>query len=179
MKTTLLAAFAITLMAPLAPRLASAQDAAAAATASPSPTRMPMWRVDLPGGTYEVAIRSIISVSTHEYLVDGAARVTELNIETPGNTEVRFYYMEPNTPSSPIGIGQTTLDKAQELAEEAAGRVSPGERPWEKVVKSYPATTHAHTVEYRVDTKDQLMQLFNSVEQAFRLGQNTQITIGQ
>jgi hypothetical protein len=138
---------------------------------------MPMWRADLPGGTYEVAIRSILSVSTHEYLVDGVARVTEMNIDTPGNLAVRFYYLEPIVPNSPVGIGQTTIDKVQEMAEEAAGRVSPGQPPWEKVVKSYPTSTHAHTVEYRVDSKEQLQNLFNSAEQAFRLNQNSQIKV--
>jgi len=147
-------------------------------TPSPAPTRIPMWRCDMPGGSYEVAIRSILSVSTHEYIVDGVARVTELNIDTPGNLAVRFYYLEPIVPSSPIGIGQSAIDKAQELATEAAGRLTPGEEPpWEKVVKSYPTTTHAHTVEYRIDTKEQLQSLFNSVEQAFRLNQNTQIKV--
>jgi len=144
---------------------------------SPSPTRIPMWRCDLPGGTYEIAIRAIISVSTHEYVVNGVARVTEMNIDTPGSMAVRFYYLEPLTPSSPIGIGQSTIDKAQDMIKEAAGRVSPGEPPWEKVVKDYPTSTHAHTVEYRVDSKDQLDTLFNSAEQAFRLNQNTQIKL--
>lgn len=136
-----------------------------------------MWRADLPGGTYEVAIRSILSVSTHEYVVDGAARVTEMNIDTPGNLAVRFYYIEPIVPTSPIGIGQSTIDKAQELAEAASGRVSPGQPVWEKVMKSYPTSTHAHTVEYRLDSAEQLQSLFNSAEQAFRLNQNTQIKL--
>lgn len=150
----------------------------ASPTPSPSPTRMPMWRCDLPGGTYEVAIRSIIAVSTHEYVVDAVARVTEMNIDTPGNLAVRFYYLEPLVKSSPVGIGQSTIDKVQEMAEEASGRLSPGQQPpWEKVVKNYPTTTHAHTVEYRVDSKEQLQSLFNSAEQAFRLNQNTQIKV--
>jgi hypothetical protein len=160
----------------LLPVIALAQEASP--TPSPSPTRIPMWRCDLQGGTYEVAIHSIISVSTHEYLVDGVARVTEMNIDTPGSLAVRFYYLEPLTSSSPLGIGQSTIDKAKEIAEEAAGRINPGdEPPWEKVVKNYPTTTHAHTIEYRVDSKDQLQTLFNSAEQAFRLGQNTQIKL--
>jgi hypothetical protein len=149
---------------------------------SPSPTpaqsRIPMWRCDLPGGTYEVAIRSIISVSTHEYVVDGVARVTEMNIETPGNVEVRFYYLEPTVTTTPGGVGQSLIDKAQALANEAAGQVNPGEEPpWEKVVKSYPATTHAHTVEYRLDTEDDVQTLFNSAEKAFRLNQNTEVKV--
>jgi hypothetical protein len=147
-------------------------------TPSPSPSRIPMWRADLPGGTYEVAIRSIISISTHEYVVDGVARVTELNIETPGSVEVRFYYLEPIVSSSPIGIGQSTMDRIQELATEANGRVNPGdEPPWEKVVKSYPTTTHAHTVEYRLDSKADVQSLFNSVDQAFRTNVNTEIGV--
>jgi hypothetical protein len=137
-----------------------------------------MWRCDLPGGTYEVAIRNILAVSIHDYVVDGVARVTEMNIETPGTTEVRFYYLEPLTPSSPVGVGQSALDKVQELATEASGRLNPGdEPPWEKVVKSYPTTTHAHTVEYRLDTKEDLQNLFNSAEQAFRMNQNTEIML--
>jgi hypothetical protein len=150
----------------------------AAPSASPSPSRIPMWRCDLPGGTYEVAVRSIISVSTHEYVVDGVARVTEMNIDTPGNVEVRFYYIEPNAPASPLGIGQATLDRVQELAKEAEGEASPGAQPpWEKVVKNYPTTTHAHTVEYRLDSKDDVQALFNSADQAFRTGQNTEIQL--
>ncbi len=136
-----------------------------------------MWRCDLPGGSYEIAIRSIISVSTHEYVVDGIARVTEMNIDTPGNMAVRFYYIEPIVPTSPVGIGQTTLDKAQQMAEEAAGRVIPGEPPWQKVVKSYPTSTHAHTIEYRLDSKDDIDTLFNSADTAFRNNQNTLITL--
>lgn len=159
-----------------APLLAFAQ----APSPSPTvlPTRTPMWRCDLPGGTYEVAIHSILAVSTHEYIVDGVARVTEMNIDTPGTLAVRFYYLEPLTATSPLGIGQSTLDRVQELAKEAGERVSPnGEPVWEKVVKNYPTTTHAHTVEYRVSSKEQLQSLFNSAEQAFRLNQNTQITL--
>jgi hypothetical protein len=177
MKPTFSTFLAAALAAALAvlPLMAMGQEGSP--TPSPAPTRIPMWRCDLPGGTYEVAVRSIISVSTHEYVIDGAARVTEMNIDTPGNLAVRFYYIEPLIPTSPVGIGQSTLDKAQEMADQAAGRVVQGEPPWEKVVKNYPTTTHAHTVEYRVESKGQLQSLFNSAEQAFRLNQNTQIKL--
>jgi hypothetical protein len=168
MKTLLLSLLAV-------PVLALGQTASPAPT--PDQSRFPMWRADLPGGTYEVAVHSIISVSTHEFVVDGLARVTEMNIDTPGNMAARFYYIEPVVPTSPVGIGQSTIDKVQDMAKEAMGRVSPGQPVWEKVVKNYPSTTHAHTIEYRLDSMDQLKQLFNSAEQAFRLNQNTRITI--
>jgi len=159
----------------LAPVVALGQ---AAPAATPWPSRTPMWRCDLPGGTYEVAIRNILSVSIHDYVVDGVARVSEMNIETPGSTEVRFYYLEPITPTSPVAAGQSLLDKAQDMATEAASRLNPGDQPpWEKVVKNYPTTTHAHTVEYRLDTKDDLETLFNSAEQAFRMNLNTEIAL--
>ena len=64
-----------------APVLCAQQPAATPATPSPN-TAIPMWRATLPGGTYSVALRSIVSVSTHEYVIDGAARVTEVNIDT-------------------------------------------------------------------------------------------------
>jgi hypothetical protein len=130
-----------------------------------------MWRCNLPGGSYSVALRSIVSVSSHEYIVDGAARVTEVNIDTNGSALVRFYYIEPNTPTAPLGIGSGTIEKAQQLLQEGAERS--GQDVWKKVVKSYPTTTHARTIEYRVADKDTLTQLYESAESALRLNKNT------
>lgn len=143
--------------------------------ATPAPTgnntSFPMWRCTLPGGSYSVALRSVVSVSTHEYLVDGVARVTEVNIDTTGSILARFYYIEPATPNSPVGIGTATLDKAQQLLTEAADRT--GQDAWKKVIKNYPTTTHARTVEYRLTEKDQVNKIFASAEEAFRLNKNT------
>lgn len=148
--------------------LALAQTPSPTATASPTP-RIQIWRCDLPGGTYEVAVRAIVSVSLHEYVVDGAARVNELNVDTDGNMAVRFYYLEPTAAKSPLGIGQSSIDRATDLAKEAAARVG-AEQVWNRVVKSYPTTTHAHTVEYRVESEDQLKEIFASAQRAFESG---------
>lgn len=142
------------------------------ATPTPMPGGLPVWRCELPGGIYEVALRSIVSVSSHEYVVDGAARVTEVNVDTTGSMTVRFYYLEPITPTSPLGIGQSTINKAQEMAKELMDRTGQGE-VWQKVVKNYPTTTHARTIEYRLESQDQLEKLFQSAETAFRLNRNT------
>jgi len=139
---------------------------------TPLPSTQPLWRCDLPGGTYEVAVRAILSVSSHEYIVDGAARVTEVNVDTSGSLAVRFYYIEALTPNSPLGLGQSAIDRVQELAKEAAGRTGQ-EELWQKVAKSYPVTTHARTIEYRLESKEQLDALFKSAETAFRLGRNS------
>jgi hypothetical protein len=130
-----------------------------------------MWRCNLPGGSYSVALRSIVSVSSHEYVVDAIARVTEVNIDTNGSALARFYYIEPNTPASPIGLGTATIEKAQQLLQEGAERS--GQDVWKKVVKNYPTTTHARTIEYRVTDKDTLTKLYESAESALRLNKNT------
>ena len=159
--------FLLSLLA--APALLLAQTPGATPAPSGTPATTPgLWKCQLPGGTYEVAVRSMISVSSHEYVVDNVARVTEVNIDTAGSLVVRFYYLEPNAPSAPSGFGAATLERTQSLLTEAASRT--GTDAWQKVVKSYPATTHAHTVEYRLTSKDQLKALFDSAETAFRLG---------
>ena len=139
------------------------------------------WRCELPGGVYLVNLSTISSVSTHEYVVDGAARVTELTIGTTGDVVARFYYLQPLVPKSPIGLGQSVIDKVQERAQDVAGRVegAGGEPFWKKVVKNYPSTTHAHTVEYRLDNLDDVEKLRKSLEAAWRNNSETSIKIGQ
>lgn len=146
---------------------------------TPSPggvaTTQPYFRATLPGGTYTVATRAIVAVSSHEYLADGIARVTEVNIDTTGALVARFYFLEPASISAPGNIGAATLEKAQALLTEAADRT--GQDVWKKVVKNYPTTTHARTVEYRVSSKDQLNKLFAAADEAFRLGRTTTIKV--
>ena len=140
------------------------------ATGTPEPTpRLPIWRCDLPGGTYEVAIRAIVSVSSHEYIVDGAARVIEVNIDTQGNMAARFYFIEPVAAKTPLGVGQSAVDRISELAKEAGQRTG-ADDVWQRVVKSYPTTTHAHTIEYRVASEEQLKQILSSAREAFESG---------
>jgi hypothetical protein len=134
------------------------------------------WRCEMPGGVFVVNLPTISSASTHEYIVDGIGRVTELTIVTTGSVVARFYYIEVLQPKSPIGLGQSVMDKAQEKAEELATRVSP-EPVWKKVVKNYPTSTHAHTVEYRLESREQVTKLFDSVERAWRANAETTIKI--
>ncbi len=149
-----------------------AQDAGA----SPTPTGTStagvagFWRCELPGGVYLVALRNIQSISTHEYVVDGAARVTELTVATASSVEARFYFLEPVMPNaaSPVGGSATAmLQTVQQHAQDLVTTHSPVEPVWEKVIKNYPATTHAHTVEYRLTNKANLAQLEQSLEQAW------------
>src|SRR4051812_6518678 len=143
----------------------------AATPSVPTPTgnnaAKALFRCTLPGGTYEVAVSAIIAVTSHEYLVDGVARVVEVNIDTNGSLLARFYFIEPNTPNTPSGIGASTLETAQRLLTEGADKT--GQDVWKKVVKSYPTTTHARTVEYRLESREQLNKVYAAAEEAFRL----------
>ena len=165
MKFTLLIFLALVVSAP-------AQTPSPTDTPTPTPaSRLPIWRCELPGGTYEVALRAIVSVSIHEYIVDGVARVNEVNVDTQGNMAARFYYLEPAAAKSPLGVGQSAIDRISDLAKEAGQRVGADE-VWQRVVKSYPTTTHAHTIEYRVESEDQLKQIFTSAQGAFESGKS-------
>jgi len=139
---------------------------------SPSPDESPsnrgVWRAELPGGTFVVALSQITSVSSHEYVVDNTARVTEVTVGMGGSLIGRFYFLEPNVPSAPDGIGQSAITFVQEKVTEGLERA--GTDAWKKVVKSYPVSTHAHTVEYRIDSKDALKKLYKSLETAWLRG---------
>ncbi len=136
----------------------------------PSPTpdqlRRGIWRAELTGGVYMVRLSAITSVSRHEYIVDGAARVTEVNIATSGSELARFYFIEPNTPKPPVAPAQRALNTIEGKAKEVSARVESDDLR-EKVVKSYPTTTHAHTVEYRIGDKETLNKLFKSIEDSW------------
>jgi hypothetical protein len=132
----------------------------------------------MPTGTYMVNTVHIVSISTHEYVLNAAARVTELTIGTTSHVTARFYYLEPlvSTDSGPGARLGALLDKVQEKAGAVTDRLRQ-EQIWKKVVKDYPTTTHAHTVEYRVDTKEHIDTIFQSAVLAWRTGSNSIIRV--
>ena len=118
-------------------------------------------------------IRMITSISTHEFVVDGVARVVEVNVGTTGSTLARFYYIEQIEPSTPMGVGQSAITTLQDRLKEGADRTGQ-EELWRKVVKNYPTATHAHTVEYRLQSRKDLMDLFESAEEAWMRNKSRQ-----
>lgn len=133
-----------------------------------APSDRGVWRAVLPGGTFVVALSAITSVSSHEFVVDNTARVTEVTVATAGSLIGRFYYLEPNVPEAPGGIGQSAITFMQDKLTEGAERT--GSDAWKKVIKTYPASTHAHTVEYRIDSKEVLQKLYKNLETAWLRG---------
>lgn len=132
-----------------------------------------LWQAKLKGGNYIVRCNAIIALSKHEYISDGVARVVEVNITLNSAQIVRFYFLEPYKPdtgSNTVGAGTQALERAKGLFEQAAGRVSP-DLVTPKVVKNYPASTHAHTIEFVLKEEARLTALYGSLERSFRTGQ--------
>jgi hypothetical protein len=152
-----------------------------AQTAAPSSQTTPqdtvtqdgLWQGNLNGGNYTVRCNAIIALSKHEYISDGVARVVEVNVTLNSAMIVRFYFLEPYKPesgSNTVGAGTQALEKAKGMFDQAAGRVSP-DLVNPKVVKNYPASTHAHTVEFVIKEEARLTSLYGSLDRSFRTGQ--------
>lgn len=150
----------------------NAQEPDPEPSATPEAARRGVWEAQMPAGTYFVKLGAITTVSMHEYVVDGAARVNEVTVSTVGSEIARFYYIEPNIPKPPSGIGEGTIKALEERGKQAVAKVG-GEDVWRKVAKNYPTTTHAHTVEYRLESKESLDKLFASLQQAWLSGHAT------
>jgi hypothetical protein len=169
MKALLLAAAAVCFIGTV-----HAQSSAppSSGTAEEEPTRDGLWDGRLKGGTYLVRSNQIVALSKHEYIADGVARVVEVNLTLNSNLTVRFYFLEPVKleAGGVVGAGQQALERARALVQDATGRVSPGLTD-PKVVKTYPVSTHAHTVEFVLASEDRLNSLHASLERSFRTGQ--------
>ena len=155
---------------------ASAQSPSPSPRSSPSPNPSPSpannrpapyWTAEVPGGKFTVALDAITSISQSTYIVDNSARVTEVSIGTAGSVQGRFYYIEPYTPQGPLASGQAQIDKLKSKVEEVLDRVSEDD-PNTMVLKNFPATTHAHTVEFHISSLDHLNKLYGSLENALR-----------
>ncbi len=133
-----------------------------------SQTPVPIFTVEHPDGAYAVDVRQITALSMHRYVVDGVIEVDEMNIDTHGTSLVRFYVARRVQPAAPGGIGQGILDQAQEKIDQARERIEPARQLDRVVVKSYPATTHARTVEFRIADKDTLVNLHAAANAAWR-----------
>ena len=130
------------------------------------------WEAEFERGHYLVWLNSISSISKHEYVADTAARVVEVNIATNSSVQARFYFLEPVTKqidSGVLGASQSALEKAKAVVTGVAERVAPGSTDM-RVVKNYPTSTHAHTVEFILETEDELNSLYASLTQAVKTG---------
>ncbi|MGH8047228.1 MAG: hypothetical protein ACREKL_08275 [Chthoniobacterales bacterium] len=136
-----------------------------------------LWKAELPGGSYLVARNAISAVSTQQYVLDGVARVTEVNVTTNGNFHPRFYFLEMIDVNAPINApgAQTATDLAIAAGKEAVDQVVPDSAT--KVVKNYPATTHAGTIEFRMPSAASVQKLYESVTRVWLTGESEVYTL--
>lgn len=123
------------------------------------------WECITPTGKFVVRLDQIASVSQHEYLIDGGARVYEVTVATTGPQIARYYFIEPITEGSPLSLGKATIDRLRDVAGEAGGRA--GMDTERDVIKSYPNTTHAKTSEYRLRVKDNLDRIYRHIHRVW------------
>ena len=133
------------------------------------------WQATLPGGNYIVALDRIASISKHEYLLDGALIITEVNIDTVGNALVRIYQITPAAEKSNLATAQHLVERGKELLDHAGQRT--GSDPNTMVHKKYPVTTHTKTIEYRVEDLGTLNALFGSVNRAWMEGKGRKFRV--
>ena len=134
------------------------------------------WDCTLPGGNYTVALSRIQVVSIHEFSLTGG-RVTEMNIVTDGAGMARFYFMEPALPGGGTAAAEVAQARIRELANTAADRTGT-DKSWQKVQKDYPLATHAHTSEFRLQTKADVTALHASARRAWMTGKGRTVTVG-
>lgn len=130
--------------------------------------RRSRWQCSLPGGEYAVKLGNIISVSKHSYVLDGTLLVTEVTVDTSGTALARFYYIEPITKDTNFNA----LARIQKRAKELQGRAQKrsGTKADEMAQKSYPTTTHARTIEFRIMNEVELNALYGSLFRAWDTG---------
>lgn len=161
------------------PLAAQPADPETGAQNSGRPAIRPFWKAELPGGNFVVALAAIRAVSSQEYVVDGAARVTEVNIDTGGPFKPRFYFLQPihQDAARSLPVGQAVVDQVQSQVQSVTDAAGPAGAIWTKVVKNYPTSTHAGTIEFRLETREQLDELYRSVERAWVNGRGETYTL--
>lgn len=136
------------------------------------------WQASLGNGHYMVALDRIVAVSRHEYVLNGNAVVDEVTVDSTGQALARFYFIRPLTDTmTGTNTGEAAariVDRGRELVDRAAGVA--GTNAQDMVVKTYPATTHARTIEYRVHSAETLTSLYRSVRTAWENGKGRKFT---
>lgn len=144
---------------------------------SPEPTHF--WQASVAGGNYMVALDRITAISRHKYLLSGGLIVDEVTVDTVGQSLARFYFVSPVTDAasgnSAGSEAARIVDRGRELVDKAASRLGT-DAPY-MVHKDYPTTTHAHTVEYLLQSNQELTALYNSVRTAWESGKGRRFTI--
>jgi hypothetical protein len=154
--------------------LVSAQPEAPPASVEDTSGPNRFWQANVGGGHYMVALDRISSISRHRYVLDGSLVVNEVTIDSTGQALARFYFIAPLSAVAPGNAVAQLAERGSELLKEAGQRA--GTNVQNMVVKKYPDTTHARTVEYRLLSEEQLTALYASLQTAWESGRGRRFT---
>ena len=135
------------------------------------------WQGVMPGGSYLVALSRITSISKHEYLPDGNLIVTEVTIDTLGDTTMRVYQITPAAQYGTLATGRKIVERGRDLLDRAGQRT--GADVANMVHKQYPTTTHSKTVEFRVKDLGTLNALVSSARTAWMSGKGRKFVVNE
>ena len=128
--------------------------------------------------TYYGSEADVQSISTQDYITANF-RVIELNIVTQGTALLRIYYIRPLRSGElqqamSDGLGATGIPGGSSIIQsplptqvramaDRAARVSEVVTGTE-VMKEYPMATHAHTIEFRIGSRDEILKLYEELK---------------
>lgn len=145
--------------------------------ASDSDSPNSFWTGNFATGQIMVNIHKIASVSQQKYLLDGQFIVYEVSIDVDGNALTRIYYIEPLAESSSSSAVNAVTERAKSVFGSVQDRATNGNLDINTTVsKSYPATTHSHTIEYRVSSLEEVNMVYKSLCVALQRGQGRTFT---
>jgi hypothetical protein len=141
-----------------------------------TPSNPRFWQCNVNGGEIMVAVDRIGAISKSQYLLDGGLLCTEVTIDTLGGQSLtRIYHVVPATEAVATNAATKIVDRAKEVVSNTSART--GSKLHEMVQKSYPNTTHAHTVEFRVMDLQDLEALYSSLKATWTSGKGRTFTI--
>lgn len=133
------------------------------------------WQGALPGGSYLVALNKITSISKHEYLLDGNLIITEVTIDTLGDTTLRVYQITPAAQQGSLATPSKVVERGRDLLDRVGQRT--GADLESMVHKQYPTTTHSKTIEFRVKDLGTLSALHGSATKAWTTGKGRKFSV--
>lgn len=139
-----------------------------------------IFGIEFPGDARSFYAREagVIAISKQEY-VTAAFKVLELNIVTDGPALLRIYYsraLRPGELANALGsaarssglpatsIVQTPLPPQVKAMAERSAKVTDTATS-QTVIKEYPLATHAHTFEFRVSSRNELLALHDALKE--------------
>lgn len=131
------------------------------------------FQVRCNGGHYMARLGRISSVSKHVFMVPNAGmKVCEVTVAMDSAVVARFYFSEALGKNSALTTPKLLGDKLTQLGTTVAGRADSDFAGGTVVVKDYPNTTHAHTVEYSLKTQASLDSMYDALANALATGRS-------